>query len=171
MARKAIPVSQAALTAMIEDLEAAQPNGVFANRSALWNAVADSDYAKEIGLSSQVAMLRCKAYGYEPKTPVGERGRKPGQGMPANAKPQGGKRSRKKRIPLDVVDTLKRQLPSMHSKIDRAAAGSLKAAVALKCVDCSGGSKKEVALCNIRDCPLWGFRPYQNANEVLSGSN
>jgi hypothetical protein len=28
----------------------------------------------------------------------------------------------------------------------------------LKCLDCSGGSAKEVTLCNILDCPLWEYR-------------
>jgi hypothetical protein len=31
-------------------------------------------------------------------------------------------------------------------------------AIYLKCLDCSGGSAKEVTLCNILDCPLWEYR-------------
>jgi len=27
-----------------------------------------------------------------------------------------------------------------------------------KCLDCSVGSKKEVRLCPIKDCPLYGYR-------------
>lgn len=157
MARTAIPVSMAALMKVIEELEAAQPDGIFPNRSALWDAVANHSYAKEIGLSGQTAMLRCKNHGYNPKTPVAPRGRQKGCG--AVVRTNKGKR---KRMPLDVVPQLKKELPeSTHKRIDRAAAGSLKAAVALKCIDCSGGSKKEAAHCLIRSCPLWGFRPFQ----------
>jgi hypothetical protein len=158
MSRTAIPVSMATLMKVIEELEAAQPGGVFPNRSALWDAVANHSYAKGIGLSAQVAMLRCKGAKYEPKTPVGLRGRQKGC---APVQRTGSVRKRK-RMPLDVIPILKQDLPeSMHKRLDAAANGSLKAAVALKCVDCSGGSKKEVALCSIRDCPLWGFRPFQ----------
>jgi len=31
-------------------------------------------------------------------------------------------------------------------------------AIKLKCLDCSGGSHKDVKLCQIFDCPLWSFR-------------
>lgn len=31
-------------------------------------------------------------------------------------------------------------------------------AIASKCLECSGGSSKEVTLCHIFDCPLWPFR-------------
>jgi hypothetical protein len=32
------------------------------------------------------------------------------------------------------------------------------AAIHAKCLDCSGGSRKEVHDCKIRDCPLWLYR-------------
>ena len=31
-------------------------------------------------------------------------------------------------------------------------------AIRAKCLDCGGGSPKEVTLCQIVDCPLWQFR-------------
>ena len=31
-------------------------------------------------------------------------------------------------------------------------------AIYLKCLDCSGGSAKEVTLCVVFDCPLWEYR-------------
>ena len=31
-------------------------------------------------------------------------------------------------------------------------------AIRQKCLECSGGSPKEVTLCQITDCPLWPFR-------------
>lgn len=35
-------------------------------------------------------------------------------------------------------------------------------AIRLKCVDCSGGSRSEVALCVIPDCPLYPYRMGRN---------
>jgi len=32
------------------------------------------------------------------------------------------------------------------------------AAIHAKCLDCSGGSRKEVHNCKIKDCPLWPYR-------------
>ena len=32
------------------------------------------------------------------------------------------------------------------------------AAIHAKCLDCSGGSRKEVHNCTIKDCPLWLYR-------------
>lgn len=32
------------------------------------------------------------------------------------------------------------------------------AAIHAKCLDCSGGSRKEVHNCEIKDCPLWLYR-------------
>ena len=31
-------------------------------------------------------------------------------------------------------------------------------AMRAKCLDCCGGSKQEVKLCEITDCPLWTYR-------------
>lgn len=31
-------------------------------------------------------------------------------------------------------------------------------AIKAKCLDCSGGDRKEVKLCPIKDCPLWIYR-------------
>lgn len=160
--RKAIVVNVDDLQTMIN---LAERDGPLASRGALWGAVAATDLAKLIGLSSQVAYLRYTEWKEKlsVKTPVGQRGRQAGQGMPEalrNAKPKQGKG--RKRIPLELVDTVKACFPAnLHGKVDKAAAGSLKAAVALKCIDCSGGVLKEVRGCVCTDCPLWGFRPYQ----------
>lgn len=153
--RKPIVVDKNVFQNLVSDLE--QRFG-FLNRSALWQAVSDTGWAKSIRLSPQVAMLKAKALAIEVKTPLGQRGRAKGSGAVPNA----GKRKHKQRMSLEVVSELKTiYQESLHKSVDRAAAGSMKAAIKLKCVDCCGGSKKEVALCEIRNCPLWGFRPYQ----------
>jgi len=35
---------------------------------------------------------------------------------------------------------------------------NLIAAIHAKCMDCSGGSRREVHGCKIKDCPLWPYR-------------
>jgi hypothetical protein len=153
--RKAIPVEPHELQNVI--IVAESNGGGFASRSQLWKAVAETDWAKKIKLSAQVAMLKAKAFNLTIKTPLGKKGKSPGDGPVPNA----GKRT-SKRIPLDVVQEMKKEfISSLHGKIDRAAKGSMKAAIALKCIECSGGYKKEVALCRLKTCPLWSFRPYQ----------
>jgi hypothetical protein len=152
--RKAIPVNAQELQSTVSNLES---QTMFPNRSALWAAVAASDWAKSIGLSSQVAMLKAQAFGTVINTAKGKRGREKGQGPANTSKPKG-----RRRIPLDVVPLLKKVYhPSLHGKVDRAAAGSLKAAIALKCIDCCGGIKSEVRECQIQECVLWAFRPYR----------
>jgi len=37
-------------------------------------------------------------------------------------------------------------------------------AIRKNCLDCSGGSPKEVKLCHIEDCPLYQFRFGKNPN-------
>jgi hypothetical protein len=155
--RKPIPVDKDILQNVISVVESSGEG--FASRSQLWKAVADTEWAKRIKLSPQVAMLKANTFGLQIKTPKGKKGRSPGSGPVPNA----GKRT-SKRIPLDVVAEMKKEfVSSLHGKIDRAAMGSMKAAIALKCIECSGGYKKEVSLCRLRTCPLWVFRPYQNS--------
>jgi hypothetical protein len=153
--RKPIPVTKEKLQEVVSSLE---NESNFTSRNALWESVANTEYAKGIGLSSQVAMLKAKTFGITIKTPLGKRGRSKGDGPVPNA----GKR-KGKRIPLEIVEQMKKELdPSLHKKVDRAANGSMKAAVGLKCLDCAGGSKKEVALCTLVTCPLWSYRPYSH---------
>ena len=35
---------------------------------------------------------------------------------------------------------------------------ALIAAIHAKCLDCSGGSRKEAHACKLRECPLWPYR-------------
>ena len=35
---------------------------------------------------------------------------------------------------------------------------SLNKRISMKCLDCSGGSPKEVTLCHLFSCPLWAMR-------------
>lgn len=166
MGRKAIAIDAVLLGLIVAELEGREK---FASRSALWAAVAADERSKAIGLQPQVAMMKAKAWGIAVTTPLGERGRRAGTGLPAEAKPENRKPRSVQRISLDIVSEMKAFFPeSVHGKVNRAAKGSYKAAVQLKCMDCTCNQKKEIALCTIRICPLWAFRPYRNAtNEQM----
>lgn len=52
-------------------------------------------------------------------------------------------------------------------------------AIRAKCLDCSGGSRWEVRLCELEDCPLWSYRmghrpkktrPVGRGNEIAGES-
>lgn len=151
--RKKIEVDREELQKAITQVEATQE---LTNRTALWNAVAQTEYAKNISLSPQTAMLRAEQFQLNISTPKGLRGRAPGSGpVPRRPKSQ--------RVSLEVVTLQKKNFfdESLHPIVDKAASGSMKAAIKLKCIDCCAGSKLEVALCTITTCPLWGFRPYK----------
>lgn len=40
-------------------------------------------------------------------------------------------------------------------------ASELMMAIRAKCLDCSGGSRKMVKGCTVRDCPLWVYRTHE----------
>jgi len=57
--------------------------------------------------------------------------------------------------------------PKMYADIQaRALAGTGGRSNAIKCMclACSGWIRADVAGCQITDCPLWHFRPYQGAS-------
>jgi hypothetical protein len=158
--RKAIVVDKALFQNIIADYERR-----FApkTRSALWQGIANTGWAKSLRLTAQTAMLKAKALNLVITTPVGKRGRTAGQGMPVNT----GKR-KSKRMPLELVDLLHKTFPKHTKKVKRMAKGSLKTVIAMKCLDCCCDSKKEVALCTIKACPNWFYRPYQRNKKVLA---
>lgn len=46
--------------------------------------------------------------------------------------------------------------------IDLGVESSFRKMIRRKCVDCCGGSEKEVRLCTAINCPLWAFRMGNN---------
>jgi len=51
--------------------------------------------------------------------------------------------------------------------IERAFAGTAtpRGAIKAKCLDCCGFNRAEVAGCTVVRCPLWSYRPFQNARK------
>jgi hypothetical protein len=57
---------------------------------------------------------------------------------------------------------MRRRYPRMALPlVDKIEAGSMAAAVKLKCLECSSFVRQEVRDCVIKDCALYPFRPYQ----------
>lgn len=160
MAKKAILLDKIEFQNIVSDLES---KTTFKSRGELWQAIESTEWAKGLSprpLTAQVAMLKAKQLNLDIKTPLGKRG---------NANLANSVRGPRvaKRIPLEIVAQLKQRYPeSLHSTIDRAASGSMKAAIKLNCIECSGFIKKEVALCQIQTCPMWTFRPYKNMKSL-----
>ncbi len=162
--RKAIEVNPTELQTQISQLEAAQADGgKFPNRSALWVALEATEWAKSRNprpLTAQVAMLIAKANNLTVATPVGKRGREKGQ-APVNA----GKR-KPKQLNTVWLDAMKKEMPEYTKLAEKAAKGSLKAVIKLNCLNCCCLQKKEVSLCVITGCPLWGVRPYKHKESL-----
>lgn len=143
----------------------------FPTRTALWEAVAKSEWAvnlKPRPLTAQVAMLRAEELGLIIKTEKGQRGRTKGE-KPVSA----GKGRKKRRMSVDESKILRHSFPkdereSLEKTFQRAENGSLMAMIKLKCLDCCCGQKKEIALCPSKDCALWTVRPYKRDSKRLS---
>lgn len=150
--RKAIELNRDEFQAAIAAIEASQ---MPKNRSELWASLEASEWAKAQQprpLTAQVAMNKAKSFGLEIKTPLGKRGEGLGRAV--------GTKVARKRVPLNLVAM---GVPSKFAKkAAKAANGSLKAAIALKCLDCSNWQMKEVRECQVKSCPLFSCRPYQN---------
>lgn len=155
--RVAITIDKDQFQAALTELEAKQ---TFANRSLLWTALAETPYAKSTQprpLSPQVAMLKADELGLTIVTPKGRKGLPVGTKVPNNTV------RRSKVAADDVKDALVGAAGKKLEKLAlRAAGGSMKAAIKLKCIDCCCGDKKEITNCTIKECSLWNFRPYRS---------
>lgn len=149
MAKKAIVLDQKEFQEVISSLE---KENNFTSRSALWKAIEQTDFAKNCvprPLSSQVAMLKAQEFKLTISTPIGKRGAVKGEA-----------RHNKRKVSLSLVDDVK--VPDKYnSLLQRLKNGSLKAAIKLKCLECSCWVSKEVGLCKVNACPLFPIRPFQ----------
>lgn len=165
--RKPIVIDQREMQAVVSKCES---ESSFKNRTELWNAIAATEWARTMQprpLTAQVAMIKADELGIEIKTPKGLRGRAKGS-APINT---GGRK--KKVFSAEQRDALISGIPldqreKLIKTIDRACNGSMKAAVKLKCLDCTNWQKQEVADCTIVDCSLHSFRPYKRPSVIAS---
>jgi len=161
-----IVVDKTELSDIIKELEAKDK---FSSRSALYDAVAQTEWAKNHSkpLTASVICLRINEYDISLITLKGKKGRQAGVKLSDSHKlaMQAG---RKTRI-ISNVEEMKRSFPkTRHNLIDKVANGSIISAVKAKCIECCGyeqlgdGSVTQtIRECNIKSCALWSFRPYQ----------
>lgn len=64
----------------------------------------------------------------------------------------------------DTFEQIAKSIPPTFSHyVNKAKRGSVKAMVALKCIDCSGFQRREITLCTQSDCALYPIRPFQGS--------
>lgn len=165
MGRAAKIIDKDKLEAIIVNLET---NNKYTTRSQLFTEVAEKYSALHgVNFSNACAAQRAKQFGIEIKTQMGERGShlKGGNGEALKKWRETGEVQDKKpklKNP-DFLPYWAKQEGGKFLKIAKSAArGSVKAKIKLNCIDCAGCSTKEVALCEIKTCPFWDIRPYQN---------
>lgn len=56
--------------------------------------------------------------------------------------------------------------PKLKHLAQQVAAGSMRAAIKLNCIQCSGGSYSEAQRCTVLVCPLYAFRPGAFGNDT-----
>lgn len=156
MSRKKVEINKLTLQETIQRLEKEK---TFTNRQELY-----AELALVFKTSSTTINNRIKSFNLLDviTTPLGKKGNK----LLAAPKHM-GPRKNKYDSPEGKrhIKAIKRiTAVSMHPTIDRAAKGSLKAAIKMKCWDCSGEQKGEIKNCTVIDCALWPVRPYRNAS-------
>ena len=170
MGRRTILVDKIKLQNIINILEEERE---FTTRGQLCEATAEKYTTQEgIKITSSVVYLRIKEFGIEIKTKPGKRGR---GGLPNRVKGSEAKRIPRKEkfqanplIQIALAKINKATPERFRPMAERIRKGSMKAALQLKCLDCSDYSTTEVKWCGCNDCPLWVFRPYQD--KTLDGT-
>jgi hypothetical protein len=151
MGRKAIEIDREYLNEQLREAEASK---TFDNQNQLFTFLADQFGCKPIIIRNRVL-----AWGLTVNTPKGKRGRSLGEGKGVATGPR-----KRKGKPEDYKVALRMAFSddNLNKRVEAACKGSLKSAVALKCYECSGYSKKDVSLCTITKCALWAYRPWVN---------
>lgn len=170
MGRIKVVVDKAELQACLELVE---KEGPFKNRSELYKAMAETEWALKNFYTFSVMMLRVEEYGLTPKTPKGKRGN-PNLAQIANASTT-VRRPRSEKIAADpdferwAKALRKDEFMKKHPTIVEAVInGSQSARSALQCIDCASGDKETIRYCTCIACPNLMFRPYKpnSGNEV-----
>ena len=161
---------------IVTDLEAKQ---TFPNPTALWKAVEETEWAKAQKprpLTSSVAGTRAKELGIQYKTKASERRlgvlteeqRAAMQAARKNRKP----RSEKMKAFASTFEQLRQAVPERFlPAVDQAEKGSLRAALKLACLECSGYQISEVKFCPVAACALYPHRPYQGSVEEAENAS
>lgn len=170
MGRRRIEVSKKLLQLAITEAEGGK---ALATQNELWQKAAKIYNLKEVPepIEFSTVALRAKEFGLEYLTKPGKKGRaagvklSPEQKAAMQAGRSGGRAAKFASDPLIVqghkelrAETPQRFQPVVDRLVD---GGSMKAAIALKCLDCCAHQPVEIKNCPCTSCPLYAFRPYK----------
>jgi hypothetical protein len=167
---KAAAVNKATLQECIIEVE---ERGLPRTWSELFSKVAEV-YNRQTQQSVSGATLQALAIKekLEIETPKGKKG-----GFAEGKRGKRGSRAdkfAKSEVAQAAIAQARKDIPSFARKrhlpvVDELAAGSMKAAVKLKCLDCCNFNTAEIKHCESDGCGLWLFRPYQKGDEIEAG--
>ena len=157
--RVKIDINKGELLAKVQELESIQS---FPNRSALYAAIAETDWAKfdrPKPLTSGVIALRIVKYNIELKTPKGKPGRSLGPLTEEHkqAMKEGRKNRKRRSLPELRIVTPEARMGLVEKIENRSKAAALK----LMCLQCTDYHVAEIKYCPVVSCPLHSVRPYK----------
>lgn len=162
MPRPTINIRETELRSLINTLESSK---TFKNHSELFKAVCDSDWAKSLKNSAGNAVTlqpatvyqRVKEFGITLKTEAGKKGRVAGSSFTVVRTTRASKFSTNELV-QNSIKSIRKNTPHGYKKlVDKIEAGSLKAAVRLKCLDCVNYTVGEIGVEACSSCPLAPF--------------
>jgi hypothetical protein len=175
MGGKHIVVDRSKFEAAIAELESQK---TFENMFQLQEAVAKSPYGLSVGIKTGNVYQYIRKWNVQIKTKAGKRGAALAR---LHDKTNVVKMTRGEKIENDPkaqtwIQGVRREVKSLcgHNAgrfakvLDRLEKGSLKAAIAVQCITCSGGDTNEVKHCACTACPLYQFRPYKENDDSLA---
>lgn len=170
MGRRMIEVNKVLLQKALKEAE----NGnALATQNELWQKAAKIYNLMVVPepIEFSTAANRAKDWELEYLTKPGKKGRAPGvklsdeQKAAMQAGRKGGRAAKFASDPVIVqghkelrAEVPERFVPLVDRLIDT---GSMRAAVALKCLDCCAHQPVEIKNCPCTSCPLYAFRPYK----------
>lgn len=162
MGRTKLDINMQDVESMLHQVEL---NGPLINQSAVWNAIADL-YNKQYNTDISPAVFRQRILeaNLNVQTKPGKKGRQPGVKVERTSRANKFQSKKGK----GALKVLRGTTPANYLPIvDKIEAGSMKAAVKLHCLECCGfdDSINRVRNCEIKECSLWLFRPYQKTKE------
>lgn len=146
----------------------AEQQGPLPSLSELFKVVAHSYNADKApvypNITYSIVQLRVKEWGIQFITQPGKRGLRVDQKEEGAGK---SKRSLKMANFTKTFERLNKIVPEKYKGlIKKVQGGSQKAAIKLKCLDCSYYDVKEIKNCACSSCPLFPVRPFQKIDSV-----
>ena len=148
--------------------------GDFRNWSEMQAAVANSEYGREVGISAPNVYNFINKHKLEIKTPRAKRGDglKRLRSSTNTVKTTRGEKFKNDEKAQESIKATRRDIkflcgskaPRYFNILNKLENGSMKAGVAVACLQCMAGDAKEVRDCDIIGCGLHLFRPWKKEN-------